>query len=252
MPEPKAGDWVSLRSGRYGRVLEVRGAGGLAMDVDYVIRLSAEPSLAETTIVLDGLQITAILTEHYVARRRFGLTAMECDILDEYTGPKFRSWNQALRSGFVSAPMRAKINALSGAIAKVTPKFSGKAHRGLKFTESAIARKFLADFVDGKTYTTPQFFSTSTDASVAYNFAGGNHGVFIIVGCAGANGANLRPVTGNADLGEREVLFPPGTTFNVQQARETKEGEAKYTIALFENGAPPPLEKFSTSSPDKL
>jgi hypothetical protein len=239
----KVGQRVALRSGKSGEVKRILIDGDMPHETRYQVAMEPDGQL----IGIEGINVMrAMLAPHLERRNRLRFTEQESDVLDRYTGPTFKEWNRALRSGKPGIYAQ-DIALLTSALGKIKPKFGKQVYRGLLFSERETAQSFLKGFVKGERYVTPQFMSTSESQVKAYGFAGGNHGVFIKIVTAGKQGAPLRPVTGSEDMGEREVLFAPGSSFTVHENHETKLGEVKYHITLLEDGGviQEPFAKFT-------
>ncbi|MDM0113073.1 ADP-ribosyltransferase [Variovorax sp. J22R133] len=220
-------DWVLLRSGKYGQIKAVLNDDDMAMNAIYDIRLY--PSTAK--IVLDGLKIISRLAPHQAERVRLGLSELECDAIDQYTGGAYKAWNEGLRT---AGTRNLQIDAVVRVLARL-PKYSRTVHRALGFDNADDHKAFKAKFM-GQAYTTPQFLSTSASTNVLDRFDGGSFRVWMKIHTAGRNGATLRVITGTNDLNEQEILFPPGATFSVA-APPVDINDKHFTVELMEEGA---------------
>lgn len=141
--------------------------------------------------------------------------------MENVPGLSYREVNRALREG--PQPERARLapmaKAVAGALAELDA-YRGKAYRGAQLDASALAR-----YVPGATVREPSFSSTSRDQKVAQRFAtekkapAGKRPVLFTLESKGGG----RELPFSRYPGEREVLFPPGAAFRVDQV-ETKAG----------------------------
>jgi len=231
-----AGQIVTLRSGRIGRIVKVSQDAALAHEVFYLVEFNSR----EMRMHVNGLDVIATTDQHHWNRQKWGLTDYESDVLDMYTGPTFRGWNKSLRDG---APASPEIVALQSLLSK-SPKYAGYVYRGLSFKTMEEVASFGSRFVKGAIYTTPQFMSTSRNSAAAHFFKGDEFGGFMRIYTDGQDGAVLREFTGTADLGENEVLFRYQTQYDVVSAGFSSGGK-QFSVELTFHGAKRPAEKFA-------
>lgn len=176
------------------------------------------------------------------------LTVKERAALDEYTGPAFAGWNPLLRGvEAIESTIWDKVHLVISALGKVE-KCKGSVSRALTFDDQESLTEFMqkfGDLMDYKKYmmksllnklptkaeggeheyVSQQFLSckgAAMDIGAASFVASDNRkkGVLIKILCCGKHGGDLRQMYKGKDLGEAEVLFPPGVTFTVLAATE--------------------------------
>jgi hypothetical protein len=137
-------------------------------------------------------------------------------------GLTYREVNQALRNGTPKeqAKLLPLAKAVAGALADLAP-FKGNVFRGAQLTAEQLAR-----YTPGATVTEPSFTSTSVDSKVAKRFAteaklppGKTPVVFTFESKGGG-----RELPFSRFPGEKEVLFSPGSAFQVAKL-EKKNGQ---------------------------
>ena len=137
----------------------------------------------------------------------FGLTQDEFDALERFTDDEFEDINQALREG--GFPPEAE--ALERALAKLEPFDGDVLFRGTNLPDDIVEGLLNGrnDFVD------PAFLSTSTNVDVSESFIGdGGQPTRITIDDPPPTGRVI-PDELSANPGEAEVVFPPGTEFDV-------------------------------------
>jgi hypothetical protein len=243
-----------LRSRRWGQIVKVENPNEIAYNTFYHIRLYNGDGPLEP-IRLDGLQIESAIEEFAVDLIRkqkfkfiddhtanrimtYRLSALEWDAVDQYCAGAYKEWNKGLREKGTRNP---HINALIGLLQRL-PKYSKTVFRriGWGAMEEEVWNKFKSEFTVGQKYTTPQFYSTCASTK----FMSGDVGSFgkdkykahVKIHTAGRHGATLRLLTGQKDMNEQEILFPPGTTFTVRKA-ELNTRSGFLDIELAEEGA---------------
>ncbi|MET9492785.1 ADP-ribosyltransferase domain-containing protein [Nocardia sp. NPDC006630] len=131
------------------------------------------------------------------------LTQADEDAIAAYTNPYtglYEELNSALRAGSVDATQKAQIKAVEEALAKLPD------HNGVVFRGTDLPPNVLAKYEKGTVVTEDAFTSTSASADEA--FPGDTQ--FTILSKYG------KDVSLHSDVpSEQEVLFPPGTQFDV-------------------------------------
>jgi uncharacterized protein YukE len=132
-----------------------------------------------------------------------GLGNEEIRALDHYTGPAHQDLNSALRTGDPGAlqAVDPEIREMVSGLDKLPPHV-GEVYRGI---ETSYMNTFLDRYQVGNVVKEPAF--TSTDAAVPYS---GNVQLTI----ESTTGRDISWLK-DPSVGQREVLFPPGSNFEV-------------------------------------
>lgn len=231
-------DIVKLKSGRIGKIFKViaEDPEDLAYKIQYWVQVSETERL-----IVNGLDVQGGSDQHHWNRRKRGVTDYQSEVLDQYTGPKFKDWNVWLRAG--KAPT-VEMSALNDVISRA-PTYTGYVYRALKFDSADKVQAFAAGFIAGHPYVTPQFLSTSKNAASTHAFKGDVFGAFMRIYTHDAGGS-LREFTGSNDMGEDEVLFSYSTRFDVL---EVATSTAQCTVQLKLAGSMPPRVKKGLEIP---
>jgi hypothetical protein len=229
------GDEVMLRTERTASIVRVIKDSDIEKDVAYSVSPHAGDSMKELRIV--GTEIARLLTDSELGRIRHKISWSEGDLLDSYKSAAFREWNRALRE---KKELPAEIALFQSVLTKV-PKWSrAPVYRGLAFATAAELSSFMHAFMttEIEEYTSPQFMSTHPDQSSALRYANGSYGVLMKILVVGRDAATVRCVTNNTQLGEKEVFFKHGATFDIYHSAEsTGKAGPKYSIVIGEKGA---------------
>jgi hypothetical protein len=144
-----------------------------------------------------------ILQEQIDRAPDVGLANEEISALDRYTGPAHQDLNEALRTGDPGALQAAdpQIRELVSGLDKLPPHV-GEVYRGIDISDMDA---FLDRYQVGNVIREPAF--TSTDAAVPYS---GNVQMTI----ESTTGRDISWLK-DPSVGQREVLFPPGSDFEV-------------------------------------
>lgn len=150
------------------------------------------------------------------------LTVEEAAAIRSYTGSAYRVLNEALRSGrYASDPhLQAYVDAAQHGLAKM-PKYVGRSARGMNFRQAEL-EKVLSTYRKGAIVEDSAFVSSSYGEQAAFD---GN--VFLQIN--GRTGVNISSFSKYGN--EREVLFMPGTRFQVDSVVQFN---GRYTITVTE------------------
>lgn len=153
------------------------------------------------------------------------LTQSEMSAIRAYSLDGYRQINRALRSGErLDEAGTLSVNRLEAAIGKLG-KYSGVCYRGGVIDHRRYGL-YSESLLSGKVVTERAFLSASMDINIAYNFLG--NALYEIIS------VNGRIVNGFGVFGdEREIIFPPGTKFRVEDISETDiDGKIRFTRVL--------------------
>ncbi|URA06987.1 morphogenesis protein [Xanthomonas phage Elanor] len=150
------------------------------------------------------------------------LTVEEAAAVRAYTGSTYRALNGALRNGEYSSNtyLQAYVDAAQHGLAKM-PKHVGLSSRGMSFSESQL-KSMLSTYKKGAVVEDAAFVSSSYGDKAAF---GGN----VYMKINGKTGVNVSQYS--QYQGEREVLFMPGTRFQVDSVEQQN---GKYIITMTE------------------
>lgn len=150
------------------------------------------------------------------------LTAEEVAAVRAYTGSTYRTLNSALRGGRYSSDphLQAYVDAAQHGLAKM-PKYKGLSTRGMTLDDGKL-KAMLSTYRKGAVVEDSAFVSSSYGERAAFS---GN----VYMRINGKTGVNISQYS--QYQGEREVLFMPGTRFQVD---EVKQEGGKYIITVTE------------------
>lgn len=159
-------------------------------------------------------------------------TSAELATISAYTGSNF-PWNeinselreQGRGGNPLSDETRLYVNAAKSGLTKL-PDFEGVVVRGVNFRDSEALGKYLANYEVGKTVTEHAFVSTGAEKSFAGNVQ------FVI---ESKHGKEITDLSLNSGIDGREVLFQPGTQFEVL-AKAHDQDTGKHFIVMKEVG----------------
>jgi len=161
---------------------------------------------------------------------QFGITQADFDALQDYTGTGSAEINQALRDGTVSPDIQDRIDALEAALSQLDEFDGALLERGTGLPEEVVQ-----DLLNGQeSFFDEGFLSTSTDPGVVDDFLerlgedGGTPTRITIE--SPPPGGGVIPDELSANPGESEVLFPPGTEFDVVSAELNELGELELLL----------------------
>ncbi|WP_243393756.1 ADP-ribosyltransferase [Mycobacterium ahvazicum] len=133
------------------------------------------------------------------------LTPADIAALTDYTGPGYQELNDVLRNGALDASHQARVDAINRALEKL-PAYQGPVIRG-----TSLPTEVLDRYQPGRVITEPAFTSTTTLRAVAEGPAFGGNVEFRIFSLTGRDISSFSMYPG-----EKEVLFPPGSKFYVE------------------------------------
>lgn len=175
---------------------------------------AAAPAMSEA----EAAAIAAIRQNPNFAK----LTVQEVAALRSYSGEGWAKINMFLRNGAGDAATKAEAEALIAGLKKL-PGFAGKLTR----SESIAIDEAIKRYPKGSIFKNEGMLSTSRGGAVANRE--GN--IAITVKAAGKSGKDITQAAvhgaggGNKEL---EILFPPGTSFQVEEA--TQVGDALIVV----------------------
>jgi hypothetical protein len=175
---------------------------------------TAPPENAGLTSAQLALELKQMLAEPGVRKaiREDGLTAAEASALGFYMYTGFVEIQAALREQDENAAYyQPLVDACHEALAKLPP-LPGEIKMVYRGTD------FFGNATPGSVYTDPAFVSTSKDEHLARTKFPGRFLLKIKVP-NGTAGRDMSALAGAGD-GESEVLFPPGTRFQVEEVEE--------------------------------
>lgn len=155
----------------------------------------------------------------------------EAAMLSKYTDQDYKILNNHIAGGKTNVianligrsptpddikAMDAAVELLNRAFNKVQPEFKGTVYRGEPLSRSRLSR-----YVPGSTFTIKAFLSTSQDEVTSQAFGG----LRMVIESKGG-----KEVSGYSQLNpeESEVLFKPGTRFNVQRVQDDGQTKTVY------------------------
>ncbi len=147
------------------------------------------------------------------------LTSEEFVAISKYKNMHYTDVNYFLRSGkaYCNNPteMKKTISLINSGLKKL-PLFTGTTYRGCSFEENPDLFKRFTTV--GGTYSDKTYISTSVDRRVAESFLTDNgDSSFVIFRIRSSRGRILRGIgSSGIDQFEREVLLPPGCSFDIK------------------------------------
>jgi hypothetical protein len=140
-----------------------------------------------------------------------------------YISDQFIPMNAALRAPEAdpTGDLAAAIGCVASALGRLPP-FQGTVYRALGGSDPAR----LEAYQPGAVLTEKAFTSTTPSDAAAWRF-----GKVMLVIDAKHAGKEIWPLAGNMNRGEQEVLFPPGTRFEVKSREENERGKLVIHLA---------------------
>lgn len=157
--------------------------------------------------------------------KQLGVPEEQIAALAHYTEIGFETMNRALRGSMpMTEAMDHTIRAAANVMDKIGDPYTSTVYRGIKatrFESSEFARSFeQAHTKPGSKVRWSAFTSTSKDEQIAKRFERG-----YMIQIENVRGSDISSI---AEMGEKEVLLPPGQVFEVKSAERITDGSDSY------------------------